>query len=145
MRKWLRNLCSAKLEVLKWCYNHSQSPVFGVTDLVHQNRGKKDRYRICFFCSTYQYIVEILSRKKKKICHIHFKSWFTVALIFIPITNLVLYGWIVSTTANVILDYDWLKEIGHCLISQWNHVKCFNKYLPALPPLEFFDVTLYYY
>ena len=28
IRKWLRNLLFAKLEVLKW-HNHSQSPVFG--------------------------------------------------------------------------------------------------------------------
>ena len=73
-----------KLKVLKWRHNRSHSPVFwsrgfvpqrkwNFTFLVLQNTGKEKCFRICF-CYTYQYIVEILSSKKKKNFYIHFND-----------------------------------------------------------------------
>lgn len=61
IRKWLRNLFSAKVNVLKWHLNHSQSPLFGFTVLyphwkwnitflvhVHLNMQMKNCIK-CFF------------------------------------------------------------------------------------------------
>ena len=70
IRKCRRNLFSAKLEVLKWRHNHSQSPAFGLAVLYPtgseiscfwyiKTRGRKIDIE-CIFCYTYQYIVEIL-------------------------------------------------------------------------------------
>ena len=72
------------MQVLKRRHNHPQSPVFGLAVLYLtgsgiscfwyiKTRGREVEIEY-FFSYTYQCIVEILSSKLKKNCHIHFNK-----------------------------------------------------------------------
>ena len=68
IRKWLRNMFSAKVNVLKWRFGFVRHWKWNFTFLVHQNTGKKHHYWTVFAILIIEHI--------KKICHIHFKLKF---------------------------------------------------------------------
>ena len=81
IRKWLRNLFSAKVNVLKWHHNHSQSPLFGFTVLyphwkwnitflvhIHLNMGMKNCIK-CFFCYTFSTLWRFYWENKKSVIY----------------------------------------------------------------------------
>ena len=74
-RKCLRNLFSAKLEVLKWRHNHSQSPVFGLAVLYPTGSEisrfwfiktrRKNRHRIYFLLYLSLHCGDFIEQLKK--------------------------------------------------------------------------------